>query len=274
MPAIAGSSPAGCNAGKGWGHAETPRRRGLHRSGIVPSSLRRTQRLCVSLPFSENFAEEARLRPFSGQGMRPFHCSNRPFPAMPSSAPTTSHWIDTAPLSEAATKDILDRFYRDGCVLVPGVLGADECPTPSCAPLADEIAKTDPSFVIRQPEEKSLAFAELFIREPILSLVRAILGARLHASAPRMSSGPCPGRPSRTGMWTTSWNTPCRPTCRASEGHNSPRPLPLIWMSVPSRLSATSSAQEDGPTEIVPGPDQLSGRDSPKENPVFEGPRS
>ena len=179
---------------------------------------------------------------------------------MHSSAPTTSTGL-TAPLPEAETKDILDRFYRDGCVLVPGVLGADECAR--LRGIADEIAKTDPSFVIREPEEKSLAFAELFIREPILSLVRAVLGPAARFCAENVI---------RTvpGQAISHWHVddiveyPLPP-----DVPRWPAPLPLIWMSVQVALSDILT-QEDGPTEIVPG-SQLSGRDCPKENPVFEG---
>jgi len=169
----------------------------------------------------------------------------------------------TAPLSETATKDILDRFYRDGCVLVPGVFSADECA--KLRFLTDEIAKTDPSFVIRAPEEQNIAFVELFIREPILSLVRAILGPAARFCAQNVIRN-------QPGQSISHWHVddlveyPLPPDIPRWDARVR---LPILWMSVQVALSDILS-QEDGPTEIVPG-SQLSGRDSPKENPVFEG---
>ena len=157
---------------------------------------------------------------------------------MPSSTATTSTGL-TAPLSETATKDILDRFYRDGCVLVPGVLGADECA--KLRAITDEIAKTDPSFVIREPEEKNLAFVELFIREPILSLVRAILGPPARF---------CAANVIRTvpGQAISHWHVDdiVEYPLPADIPHW-PAPLPLAWLSVQVALSDILTV-EDGPT--------------------------
>jgi len=179
---------------------------------------------------------------------------------MTSAAPTARLGLH-APLPEAQTKDILDRFYRDGCVIVPGVLGAEECAR--LRAITDDIAKTDPSFVIREPEEKNLAFVELFIREPILSLVRAILGPAARFCAANVIRN-------QPGQSISHWHVddiveyPLPPDIARW-----PAPLPLAWLSVQVALSDILT-MEDGPTEIVPG-SQLSGRDSPKENPVFEG---
>lgn len=176
-------------------------------------------------------------------------------------SPATASSGLTTPLSATATKDILDRFYRDGCVLVPGVLGTDECA--KLRAITDDIAKVDPAWVIREPEEKNLAYVELFIREPILSLVRAILGPAARFCATNVIRN-------QPGQSISHWHVddiveyPLPP-----EVPHWPAPLPLMWLSVQVALSDIL-AQEDGPTEIVPG-SQLSGRDSPKENPVFEG---
>jgi len=167
----------------------------------------------------------------------------------------------TAPFSATATKDILDRFYRDGCVLVPGVLGSDECAR--LRDITDEIAKTDPSFVIREPEEKHIAFVELFIREPILSLVRQILGPAARFCAQNVIRN-------QPGQSISHWHVDDIVECPLPpDVPRWPAPLPLPWLSVQVALSDILTL-EDGPTEIVPG-SQLSGRDSPKENPVFEG---
>ena len=187
----------------------------------------------------------------------PAPCSLPLFPTMPATATSGL----TAPLSESATKDILTRFYRDGSVIVPGVLGAEECA--KLRAITDEIAKTDPSFIIREPEEKNLAFVELFIREPILSLVRAVLGPAARFCATNVIRN-------QPGQSISHWHVddiveyPLPP-----DVPRWPAPLPLPWLSVQVALSDILTL-EDGPPEIVPG-SQLSGRDSPKENPVFEG---
>lgn len=175
---------------------------------------------------------------------------------------TTANGL-TAPLSDTATQDILDRFYRDGCVIVPGVLSAEECAR--LRAITDEIAKTDPSFVIRCPEERNIAFAELFIREPILSLVRQILGPACRFCAQNVIRN-------QPGQSISHWHVddiveyPLPPDIPRWDARVR---LPVLWLSVQVALSDILT-MEDGPTEIVPG-SQLSGRDSPKENPVFEG---
>ena len=169
----------------------------------------------------------------------------------------------TAPFSAAATKEIIDRFYRDGFALVRGVLSTDECT--ALRQLTDEVAKQSPSFIIRRPEELDLAYARLFIREPILSLVREILGPNCRFCAENVI---------RTvpGQAISHWHVddflehPLPPEVPRWD----PRVrLPLMWLSVQLPLSDIMHP-EDGPTEIVPG-SHLSGRDTPKENPVFEG---
>ena len=169
----------------------------------------------------------------------------------------------TAPFSAAATKEIIDRFYRDGFALVRGVLSTDECT--ALRQLTDEVAKQSPSFIIRRPEELDLAYARLFIREPILSLVREILGPNCRFCAENVI---------RTvpGQGISHWHVddflehPLPPEVPRWD----PRVrLPLIWLSVQVALSDILDLA-DGPTEIVPG-SHLSGRDTPKENPVFEG---
>jgi ectoine hydroxylase-related dioxygenase (phytanoyl-CoA dioxygenase family) len=169
----------------------------------------------------------------------------------------------TAPLSAAETKDILDRFYRDGCVVVPGVFSAEECV--ALRELTDDIAKSNPSFIIRNPEEQSIAFAGLFIREPILSLVQAILGPEARFCGQNVIRN-------QPGQSISHWHVddileyPLPPDVPRWDARVR---LPLTWLSVQVPLSDIL-APEDGPTEIVAG-SHYSGRLSPKENPVFEG---
>ncbi|MDB6126542.1 MAG: putative protein involved in biosynthesis of mitomycin antibiotics/polyketide fumonisin [Verrucomicrobia bacterium] len=172
----------------------------------------------------------------------------------------------TAPLSETETKDILDRFYRDGAVLVPGVFSADECAM--LRRLTDEIAKNSPSFVIRNPEEQGIAFAGLFIREPILSLVQKILGPEARFCGQNVIRN-VPGQSISHWHVDDKLEYPLPPEIPSWDKRTR---LPLTWLSVQVPLSDIA-AVEDGPTEIVPT-SQYSGRVPPKENPIFEGRRA
>jgi ectoine hydroxylase-related dioxygenase (phytanoyl-CoA dioxygenase family) len=169
----------------------------------------------------------------------------------------------TAPFADTQTRDILGRFHRDGCVLVPGVLGADECA--ALRTLTDKIAEASPSFVIRNPEEQDIAFARLFIREPILSLVRAILGPTCRFCAQNVIRNV-------PGQAISHWHVDDiveHPLPSEIPRWDARVRLPIYWLSVQVPLSDITSL-EDGPTEVVPG-SHFSGCDSPKENPVFEG---
>ena len=176
--------------------------------------------------------------------------------------PTQSAGL-TSPFSETETRAIIERFDRDGCALVRGVLSAAECA--HLRELTDQVAKASPSFVIRRPEELDLAYARLFIREPILSLVQAILGPECRFCAQNVIRN-------EPGQAISHWHVddqlehPLPPEIPRWDARVR---LPLMWMSVQVPLSDITSPA-DGPTEIVPG-SHFSGRMSPPENHAFEG---
>jgi len=169
----------------------------------------------------------------------------------------------TAPCSPSETKAILDRFHRDGWAVVPGVLSSDECA--ELRRITDEVAENSPSFIIRRPEEMNLAYVRLFIREPILSLVREILGPKCRFCAQNVIRN-VPGQAISHWHVDDFLEHPLPPEVPRWD----PRvQLPLMWLSVQVPLSDILTPA-DGPTEVVRG-SHLSGRDSPKEHPVFEG---
>lgn len=169
----------------------------------------------------------------------------------------------TTPFSADETREIMDRFHRDGIAIVRGVLSADECA--ELRRITDDIAKSNPSFVIRRPEETHLAFVRLFIREPILSLAKQIVGPDCRFCAQNVIRN-APGQAISHWHVDDFLEHPLPPEIPRWD----PRVrLPLMWFSVQVPLSDITSPA-DGPTEYVPG-SHLSGRDSPKENPVFEG---
>ena len=172
-----------------------------------------------------------------------------------------------APLSEAETKDILDRFYRDGFALVSGVLGAEEVAflRKRTDELAEDKAVYRDAFVLRNPQEHDLAFAQLFLREPILSLVREILGPEARFCGQNVIRNP-PGQAISHWHVDDKLEYPLPPDIPRWDARVR---LPVLWLSVQAPLSDIA-APENGPTEVVRG-SQFSGRTPPKADPVFEG---
>lgn len=176
------------------------------------------------------------------------------------------------PLPEAEVQEIMNRFHRDGFAVIKNVLSADECA--SLRTLTDEIAER-PSvkeasqgwFVVRAPQDEHIAFARLFIREPILSLVQHILGPECRFAGQNVIRN-------QPGEAVSNWHVDDNNKLEHPLPPEIPRwpagaRLPLIWLSVQVALTDIETL-DDGPTEIVPG-SHYSGRLCPGENPVFEG---
>ena len=175
------------------------------------------------------------------------------------------------PFSPTEAEAILDRFHRDGFVVIPGVLSQTECA--ALRQLTDTYA-ADPAFeekrstwfVVRNPQDYSIEFTKLFIREPIFSLVQAILDPNCRFCGQNVIRN-------QPGQAISNWHVD---DCNKLEHPLPPEVprwpagarLPLIWLSVQVPLSDITGI-EDGPTEIVAG-SHYSGRLCPGENPVFE----
>jgi ectoine hydroxylase-related dioxygenase (phytanoyl-CoA dioxygenase family) len=176
-------------------------------------------------------------------------------------------------LSETERREIIDRFFRDGFAAVRAVLSPGECDflRRRTDELADDPATRDTvqhpgySFVIINPLEHERAFADLFIREPIYSLVQDILGRECRFCGQTVIRN-------RPGQAVAHWHIDDileYPLPESMPRWDARVRLPLTWLSVQVPLTDVTSP-EDGPTEVVPG-SQFSGRMSPKEGPVFEG---
>lgn len=177
-----------------------------------------------------------------------------------------------SPFSTNEAAAILDRFHQDGFAVVRGVLSQAECA--ALRQLTDAYA-ADPAlaeqrsswFVVRNPQDYSLEFTRLFIREPIYSLVQAILGPECRYCGQNVIRN-------APGQAISNWHVD---DCNKLEHPLPPEVprwpagarLPLLWLSVQVALSDIT-AVADGPTEIVAG-SHYSGRLCPGENPVFEG---
>jgi len=184
-----------------------------------------------------------------------------------------NHTSLTTPLADTERRELVDRFFRDGYAVVRGVLSREE--SDYLRRRTDELAD-DPvirstvqhpgySFVIINPLEHDRAFADLFIREPIYSLVQAILGKECRFCGQTVIRN-------RPGQAVAHWHIDDileYPLPEEMPRWDARVRLPLTWLSVQVPLSDITTA-ENGPTEVVVG-SQYSGRMSPKENPVFEG---
>ncbi len=181
--------------------------------------------------------------------------------------------MKTQPLPELEVQEIIERFHRDGYAIIPNVFSSKECShlrqltdhiasRPECTP--DE---NDYSFVVRNPQDESIEFAQIFIREPILSLVQQILGPECRFAGQNVIRN-------LPGQAVSQWHVD---DCNKLEHPLPPEiprwpagaRLPLIWLSVQVALTDIETL-EDGPTEIVPG-SHYSGRLTPNDNPTFEG---
>ena len=169
-------------------------------------------------------------------------------------------------------RDVIERFHRDGFAVVRDVLGDDECAF--FRRRTDELA-ADPStglppgqgglFILRNAEQHDRAFVELFIREPILSLVQRILGPECRFCAQNVVRNP-PGHAISHWHVDDILEYPLPPGIPRWD----PRVrLPVIWLSVQVPLTDVMTP-ESGPTEVVPG-SQLAGRLPAPEDPVFDG---
>src|SRR5579859_4681764 len=92
------------------------------------------------------------------------------------------------PFDEATNRQIAEEFFREGCVLVPGVLTPDEVTalrekTDYCFAHREEIPSKYVSyvygaFVLRNGADYDPLFAEMITREPIQSLAAAVVGSQ------------------------------------------------------------------------------------------------
>jgi len=180
-----------------------------------------------------------------------------------------------AMLGESTHNAVIDEFYRDGVAVVRGVFSAEECA--QLRQKADTIFD-DPQMraqchhanelVISSPLQYDRAFADVFMREPILSLVETVLGeeARFCGQAV-IRNGP--------GQAISTWHVDdCNivdfPLPDDVPRHDARIRLPVFWFTVQIALTDIETL-EDGPTEVIRG-SHYSGRlPNSQEAPEWDG---
>jgi ectoine hydroxylase-related dioxygenase (phytanoyl-CoA dioxygenase family) len=172
-------------------------------------------------------------------------------------------------------QQIVDEFFREGCVLVPGILGPED--------VAALRAKTDffaadpeaparhnthagDTFVLRFCHELDPLFAEVAAQDSMVSLAEAVLDSGAAFNAMNViRNGP--------GQAISRWHIDDVlefPLPDEIARFDARMRMPVTWITLQVPLSDIDSI-EHGPTQFVPG-SHYSGRRPPgDENPEFEG---
>lgn len=180
------------------------------------------------------------------------------------------------PFTEEQNREIAEEFAREGCVVVPNVLSPEEVQllrdlTDDYFQRRDEIPSqhvsyVGPVFVLRRGADLDPVFASLVTREPIHSLVTAVLGPQPRFNALNVIRN-------EPGTAISNWHvddTVEFPLPESIPRFDARIRMPVFWFTVQVALSDID-ALENGPTQYVPG-SHYSGRNPVSQNdPVFEG---
>jgi ectoine hydroxylase-related dioxygenase (phytanoyl-CoA dioxygenase family) len=179
------------------------------------------------------------------------------------------------PFSPEKSRDILDVYNREGCVLIPDIFTADEVAAFKAAidrvfenPRAKETNTFTGEYVAVRLFEWDNLFRDSLVREPIISLMEAIFGADCHLIANNVVRN-------RPGEAISIYHVDERLMYPLPEGipRHDPRvtfPMHLVNVQIPL---TDIKAEEYGPTQYVPE-SHFSGR-APNDlfDPVWEGRR-
>ncbi len=177
--------------------------------------------------------------------------------------------ICSGPLPAAEQAAVVEGFMRDGCYRLPGLLAgeADELREAVdglfALPLAEQGDASDEILRFRAFEHDR-RFRDLLVREPLISIVEAILGANCHMISQNVLRTP-PGR--AIDQWHVD-EALYFPLPEDMPRH--PMALPVLVLTVFVLLSEVPD-EAAGPTQIVPG-SCWSGRHPPIREPIaFQG---
>ncbi|MCZ6681407.1 MAG: phytanoyl-CoA dioxygenase family protein [Candidatus Poribacteria bacterium] len=204
---------------------------------------------------------------------------------------TTSPILAGKPFSEEKTQQIVQHFYRDGFVHIPGVLTPEEVSAlrdktdelfadPDLAErtnpeLADtryiqlgqhEASGQELPFILRNTIEVDRIFRDMLLREPILSLAEGVVGTDCKFCGQNVLRN-------LPGLSIDRWHVDGQvhfPLPDNVPRHDPRIRMPVMWFTVQMALTDIESI-EQGPTQYVPG-SHYSGRNpNDQANPEFEG---
>jgi len=179
----------------------------------------------------------------------------------------------SALLNDHDSDAMVDEFFREGCVLIPHVLSADEvdalrAKTDHYAAVAEPGSKhfsfAGNAFVLRYCHELDPLFAAMMTHEPILQVVHAVLGTDAKFNAMNVIRN---GQGQAIARWHVDdvLEFPLPPEIDRFDARIR---MPLLWMTVQVALSDIDDLAH-GPTQFVPT-SHYSGR-KPTEPLEFEG---
>jgi len=177
-------------------------------------------------------------------------------------------------LESAHMAEVMAHFYREGYALIPGILTTDEVTairdaTDRCFsnPLLMGTKYTSgDGFVLRNTLELDPVFVDMLIREPILSLAKAVVGDDCKFCGQNVIRNP-------PGKAISTWHVDDRVEFPLPDGvsrHDHRINMPVHWFTIQMALSDIDTI-EDGPTQFVPGSHYSGRQPNSQDNPVFEG---
>lgn len=180
------------------------------------------------------------------------------------------------PFDEERTRQITEEFFREGSVVVPNVLSPEE--VTALREQTDDYflrRETIPpqhvsyvygAFVLRRGAELDPLYAAIVTREPIHSLVTAVLGPQPRFNALNVIRN-------EPGQAISRWHVD--DVLEFPLPEDIPRfdariRMPVLWFTVQVALSDISDLAH-GPTQYVPGSHYSGRHPVSQEDPVFEG---
>jgi hypothetical protein len=173
-------------------------------------------------------------------------------------------------------QQIAEEFFREGCVLVPGVLTPDEVAalrdktdtyfTNRDSILARHVSYVYGAFVLRYGAELDPLFTAMVTREPIAGLVAAVLGPQPRFNALNVIRN-------EPGQAISNWHVDDVlefPLPADIPRFDARIRMPVFWFTVQVALSDIETI-EHGPTQYVPGSHYSGRRPAGKDEPAFEG---
>lgn len=170
---------------------------------------------------------------------------------------------------------IIDEFFRDGCVLIPNVLTAEEVAVlrektdhyaAKLSPESKHISHVFEALVLRRCEEIDPLFRDMTEREAILNIAAAVLGTGARFNAMNVIRNE-PGQ--AIALWHLD-DVLEFPLPEEIARFDARIKMPVFWMTVQVALSDIDGI-EHGPTQFVPGSHYSGRHPNSQENPTFEG---